>query len=52
MLLTDRIHTSLQLHADQRQVVDVRRLGAVERHMVVDTLIANIHRDNLRLLRC
>ena len=52
LLLTDRIHASLQLHADQRQVVDVRRLGAVERHMVVDTLISNIHRDNLRLLRC
>jgi hypothetical protein len=48
----DRLHTSLQLHAaDQRQVVDVRKLGAAERRMVVDTLIANIHRDNLRLLR-
>ncbi|XP_066355710.1 ABC transporter G family member 41-like [Miscanthus floridulus] len=47
----DRLHTSLQLHADQQQVVDVRRLGAAERRMVVDTLIANIHRDNLRLLR-
>ncbi|RLM86194.1 ABC transporter G family member 41 isoform X3 [Panicum miliaceum] len=31
-------------------MVDVRRLGAAERRMVVDTLIANIHRDNLRLL--
>jgi hypothetical protein len=50
LLLTDRIHTSLQLHAGQRQVVDVHRLGAAERHMVVDTLIANIHGDNLRLL--
>ena len=47
----DRLHTSLQLHADQQQVVDVRRLGAAERRMVVDTLIANVHRDNLRLLR-
>jgi hypothetical protein len=48
----DRLHTSLQLHAaDQRQVVDVRKLGAAERRMVVDTLIGNIHRDNLRLLR-
>jgi len=62
----DRLHTSLQqLHAaadkdqDQLQaapapwqVVDVRTLGAAERRTVVDTLIANIHRDNLRLLRC
>ncbi|AQK39261.1 ABC transporter G family member 41 isoform X2 [Zea mays] len=47
----DRLHTSLQLHAGQRQVVDVRRLGAAERRMVVDALVANIHRDNLRLLR-
>ncbi|OQU78700.1 hypothetical protein SORBI_3008G033700 [Sorghum bicolor] len=47
----DRLHTSLQLHAEEQQVVDVRRLGAAERRMVVDTLIANIHRDNLRLLR-
>ncbi|XP_062201900.1 ABC transporter G family member 41-like [Phragmites australis] len=61
---SDRLHTSL-LHARLRlgllggdhgeaaplEVVDVRRLGAAERRVVVDTLIANIHRDNLRLLR-
>jgi hypothetical protein len=49
----DRIHTSLLLHTDQDrdQVVDVRSLGAAERRMVVDTLISNVHRDNLRLLR-
>jgi len=61
----DRLHTSLQqLHAaadkDQDQLqappapwqaLDVRTLGAAERRTVVDTLIANIHRDNLRLLR-
>jgi hypothetical protein len=45
----DRLHTSL-LHGDL-QMVDVRRLGAAERRMVVDNLIANIQRDNLRLLR-
>jgi hypothetical protein len=47
----DRLHTLLLLHTDQDhdQVVDMRRLGAAERHMV-DTLIANIHHDNLRLL--
>lgn len=33
------------------EVVDVRRLGAAERRLVVESLIANIHRDNLRLLR-
>jgi len=56
----DRLHTSVfQFHGDsdsagsllELQMVDVRRLGAAERRMVVDTLIANIHRDNLRLLR-
>ncbi|CAL5090732.1 unnamed protein product [Urochloa decumbens] len=46
----DRLHTSL-LHGGDLEMVDVRRLGAAERRMVVDTLIANIHRDNLRLLR-
>ncbi|XP_034574769.1 ABC transporter G family member 41 isoform X3 [Setaria viridis] len=45
----DRLHTSL-LNGDLR-MVDIRRLGAAERRMVVDTLIANIQRDNLRLLR-
>ena len=56
----DRLHTSVfEFHGDsdsvgsllELQMVDVRRLGAAERRMVVDTLIANIHRDNLRLLR-
>jgi ABC-type multidrug transport system fused ATPase/permease subunit len=52
----DRLHTSLLLHTDhdgqdQVQVVDVRRLGAAERRKVVDTLITDIQRDNLRLLR-
>ncbi|OEL19703.1 ABC transporter G family member 41 [Dichanthelium oligosanthes] len=49
---SDRLHTSL-LHGDssQLQMVDVRRLGAAERRMVVDALIDNIRRDNLRLLR-
>ncbi|KAJ1273641.1 hypothetical protein BS78_05G000200 [Paspalum vaginatum] len=53
----DRLHTSL-LHVHQQlddapplQAVDVRRLGAAERRMVVDALITNIRRDNLRLLR-
>lgn len=46
----DRLHTSL-LAGDGVQVVDVRRLGAAERRMAVDALIADIHRDNLRLLR-
>nr|CAB3490651.1 unnamed protein product [Digitaria exilis] len=46
----DRLHTSL-FAGDGVQVVDVRRLGAAERRMAVDALIADIHRDNLRLLR-
>ncbi|TVU26714.1 hypothetical protein EJB05_29273, partial [Eragrostis curvula] len=33
------------------EVVDVRRLGAAERRLVVDALVASTHRDNLRLLR-
>lgn len=60
----DRLHTSL-LHArlglrrdihgsgndNGLEVVDVRRLGAAERRLVVESLIANIHHDNLRLLQ-
>ncbi|TVU00018.1 hypothetical protein EJB05_54596, partial [Eragrostis curvula] len=46
---SDRLHTAL-LHAPL-DMVDVRRLGAAERRLVVDTLIASIHRDNLRLLQ-
>ncbi|GJN25013.1 hypothetical protein PR202_gb12795 [Eleusine coracana subsp. coracana] len=32
-------------------VVDVRRLGAAERSLLVDALITRIHQDNLRLLQ-
>ncbi|KAL6653393.1 hypothetical protein ACP70R_008971 [Stipagrostis hirtigluma subsp. patula] len=63
---SDRLHTSLLAarlrngRSDQgddavvsppMEVVDVRRLGGVERRVVVDALISNIPRDNLRLLR-
>ena len=50
----DRLHTSLPLHANAThplEPVDVRRLGAVDRRELVHTLIADIHEDNLRLLR-
>ncbi|KAK1629536.1 hypothetical protein QYE76_003851 [Lolium multiflorum] len=57
----DRLHTSLPLHAakanaadggDRRlEPVDVRSLGAAERRELVHALIADIHKDNLRLLR-
>uniref|UniRef100_A0A0E0MIJ3 ABC transporter domain-containing protein n=1 Tax=Oryza punctata TaxID=4537 RepID=A0A0E0MIJ3_ORYPU len=33
------------------EAVDVRRLGAAERRVLVDRLVADIQRDNLRLLR-
>ncbi|KAL6905801.1 hypothetical protein ACP4OV_003402 [Aristida adscensionis] len=58
---SDRLHTSLlaarlRRGADHQgdaaaEVVDVRRLGAAERRVVVDALVADIRRDNLRLLR-
>ena len=58
----DRLHTSLPLHAKANgnanangvrplEPVDVRRLGAADRRELVHTLIADIHEDNLRLLR-
>uniref|UniRef100_M8CQH4 Pleiotropic drug resistance protein 3 n=1 Tax=Aegilops tauschii TaxID=37682 RepID=M8CQH4_AEGTA len=58
----DRLHTSLPLHANANgngnangvrplEPVDVRRLGAADRRELVHTLIADIHEDNLRLLR-
>ncbi|VAI16410.1 unnamed protein product [Triticum turgidum subsp. durum] len=50
----DRLHTSLPLNADGArppEPVDVRRLGAADRRELVHTLIADIHKDNLRLLR-
>lgn len=33
-----------------RKVVDVRKLGAAERHMFIEKLIQHIEHDNLRLL--
>lgn len=33
-----------------RKVVDVRKLGAPERHMFIEKLIQHIEHDNLRLL--
>ena len=54
----DRLHTSLPLHASPNadgarplEPVDVCRLGAADRRELVPTLIADIHKDNLRLLR-
>ncbi|XP_051216581.1 ABC transporter G family member 41 [Lolium perenne] len=51
----DRLHTSLPLHAkadaNGLEPVDVRSMGAAERRELVHTLIADIHKDNLRLLR-
>ncbi|XBI80345.1 hypothetical protein VPH35_089539 [Triticum aestivum] len=54
----DRLHTSLPLHASPNadgarplEPVDVCRLGAADRRELVHTLIADIHKDNLRLLR-
>ncbi|EEE51482.1 hypothetical protein OsJ_32625 [Oryza sativa Japonica Group] len=43
----DRMRTSV-LSSEE---VDVRRLGAAERRVLVERLVADIQRDNLRLLR-
>uniref|UniRef100_A0A0E0CLF2 ABC transporter domain-containing protein n=1 Tax=Oryza meridionalis TaxID=40149 RepID=A0A0E0CLF2_9ORYZ len=43
----DRMRTSVL----SSEVVDVRRLGAAERRVLVERLVADIQRDNLRLLR-
>lgn len=34
-----------------KKVVDVRKLGAAERHMLIEKLIQHIEHDNLRLLQ-
>ena len=55
----NRLYTSLPLHAKANagdgahllEPVDVRTLGAADRRELVDNLIADIHKDNLRLLR-
>ena len=57
-----RLRTSLvDLHPDdqngnkeiegEKKVVDVTKLGAVERHLFIEKLIKHIEHDNLRLLR-
>uniref|UniRef100_A0A0E0F160 ABC transporter domain-containing protein n=1 Tax=Oryza meridionalis TaxID=40149 RepID=A0A0E0F160_9ORYZ len=43
----DRMRTSVL----SSEAVDVRRLGAAERRVLVERLVADIQRDNLRLLR-
>uniref|UniRef100_A0A0D9XN10 ABC transporter domain-containing protein n=1 Tax=Leersia perrieri TaxID=77586 RepID=A0A0D9XN10_9ORYZ len=43
----DRLRTSVL----SSETVDVRRLGAAERRVLVERLVADIQRDNLRLLR-
>ena len=55
----NRLYTSLPLHAKANagdgahvlEPVDVRSLGAADRRELVNNLIADIHKDNLRLLR-
>jgi len=34
-----------------RRVVDVTKLGAVERHLMIEKLIKHIENDNLKLLK-
>jgi ribosomal protein L24 len=43
----DRMRTSVL----SSEAVDVRRLGAAQRRVLVERLVADIQRDNLRLLR-
>lgn len=43
-----RLRTSL---FEGKRVVDVAKLGALERHLFIDKLIKHIENDNLRLLR-
>uniref|UniRef100_A0A0D9WFM2 ABC transporter domain-containing protein n=1 Tax=Leersia perrieri TaxID=77586 RepID=A0A0D9WFM2_9ORYZ len=45
----DRLRTSVL--PSSSEAVDVRRLGAAERRVLVERLVADIQRDNLRLLR-
>lgn len=40
-----------ELDGEGKQVVDVTKLGAMEKHLFIDKLIKHIENDNLRLLR-
>lgn len=50
----DRIHSSLFNENEDatqgRKVVNVRKLGAPEKHLFIEKLIKHIEHDNLRLL--
>ncbi|XP_064991162.1 ABC transporter G family member 41-like isoform X1 [Musa acuminata AAA Group] len=56
----ERVRTSVFDHWDgdngsgeqnKRKVIDVTKLGALERHLLIENLIKNIESDNLRLLQ-
>ena len=49
----ERLRTSLFDKGDEKgkRVIDVTKLGALERHIFIEKLIKNIEDDNLRLLR-
>jgi hypothetical protein len=49
--LFDKDDDENELDGEGKQVVDVTKLGAMEKHLFIDKLIKHIENDNLRLLR-
>lgn len=49
--LFDKDDDGNELDGEGKQVVDVTKLGAMEKHLFIDKLIKHIENDNLRLLR-
>lgn len=45
------VHEGSESSSKELKVVDVTKLGAPEKHMLIEKLITHIENDNLRLLR-
>lgn len=48
---TGSTSSGIRLRSDSKRVVDVTKLGAVERRLLIDKLLQHIEKDNLHLLQ-